>query len=590
MSLNDELASLFDTMADVSDLKGENPFKAVSFRKVARTLRDLSLDIRKCVDDSTLAEIEGIGEHSRRIIEQYVGTGRCPEAEQLIASVPPGLLPLLNIEGMGPRTVSLLWKQRQITCADDLVSAIAKGQLEGIKGLGEKKIAAIRQGLERISQSGKRTGIGEALSVARNLLEQLRSLPQVKRAEIAGSLRRRRETVGDVDLLCGVDDLADAPTITKAFTEFPGVARIIAQGAVKASVVSDTGLQIDVRVIPDEQFGAALMYFTGSKEHNVKVRSHALKQKLTLSEWGLYRLDEYENSAKKPGEAPPIKPVAAETEEQIYEKLGMQFVEPEIREDRGEVEAALAKRLPRLITLKNIRGDLHTHTTASDGHNTIAEMAEAAKALGYEYLAITDHSKSSVIANGLTVARLLEHIEAIRKAGDKVKGIALLAGAEVDILIDGRLDYEDDVLAELDIVIASPHVSLKQDAKKATARLLRAIENRYVNIIGHPTGRLINGREGLPLDFEPLLKAAAASGTAMEINSGYPRLDLDEHHSRLAIEAGVKLSINTDAHSTREFPAIRFGIGVARRAWATADDVINCLDTESLKKFLARKR
>ena len=408
--------------------------------------------------------------------------------------------------------------------------------------------------------------------------------------EIAGSLRRRRETVGDVDLLCCVADAAIGERITSAFVELPVVSRVLNRGAVKASIVTASGLQVDLRVLAEEHFGAALMYFTGSKEHNVKVRTLAQKKGLTLNEWGLYKLDEYEKAGKKTSEAPPIKAVACKSELEIYRKLGMEFVEPEMREDRGEVEAALEGKLPKLIARADLKGDLHIHTTASDGGGTIEQMAEAAMELGYEYLAITDHSQASVIANGLTPAKLLKHIAAIRKASEKLKSFTLLAGAEVDILADGRLDYEDKVLAELDIVIASPHVALKQDEAKATDRLLRAINNPYVNIIGHPTGRMINAREGLPLDFGKLFAAAARAGVAMEINAGWPRLDLDEFHSRAAVEAGVKLAINTDAHSVEGLKDIEFGISTARRGWVQAKDVINCTKVGELMKFLRKKK
>jgi DNA polymerase (family 10) len=359
-------------------------------------------------------------------------------------------------------------------------------------------------------------------------------------------------------------------------------------------------LQVDLRIIPEQHFGAALMYFTGSKEHNVKLRARALEAGMTLNEWGLYNITiekpdrETVKSGgrveKKTAQAPSAKPKAAKTEIEVYEALGLEYVPPELREDRGEVELAEKHKLPKLITIKEIRGDLHTHTTASDGQNSIEQMAEAAKARGYAYLAITDHSKSQVIANGLTAARLLKHVEAIRKADAKIKGIRLLAGCEVDILADGTMDFEDAVLKELDIVIGSPHVALKQDEKKATDRIVRAIQNRYVNIIGHPTGRLIGGREGLPLDFTKVFEAAAKAGVALEINAGYPRLDLNDEHARAAVAAGVKLSIDTDAHSIEGLEEMAWGIGVARRAWVTAADVINCWTEGELEKFLAKKR
>jgi DNA polymerase (family 10) len=349
-------------------------------------------------------------------------------------------------------------------------------------------------------------------------------------------------------------------------------------------------MQVDVRIVPEANFGAALMYFTGSKDHNVKVRGLAQKKGMTLNEWGLYKLDEYENSEKEIAKPPSAKAVASETEGGIYKKLGLAFVEPEMREDLGEVDLAKADKLPLLISRDDIRGDLHTHTTASDGTASIMEMAEAAKALGYEYLGVTDHSKAMAMARGLQPDRLIKHIEEIRKISDKLKGITLLAGSEVDILADGRMDYEDAILMELDIVVASPHLSLKQDTKKSTDRLLRAIDNRYVSFIGHPTGRLINSRDGLPLEMNKIFERAAASGTALEINSGYPRLDLNDTNARHAIEAGCMLTINTDAHATLGFEEITWGIGVARRAWATKKHVINCMKLNELRAFLKKKR
>jgi len=589
MALNNDLARLFELMADVIEIKGENTFKALAFRKVARVLKDLSVDVAALVEDGTLGQIAGIGKSSQRIIEQFVREGRSAEADDLLGGVPAGLIPLLQVEGMGPKTIALLWRQKNITSAEQLQRALDDGSLAGIRGIGQKKLASMKQGLARLREAGQRRSIGEALPVAMALIEAVRGIEGVARAEVAGSLRRCRETIGDVDLLCCVKEASAAETVTAAFVKLPGVQRVLAQGPVKASVIVD-GMQVDLRVLPEEHFGAALMYFTGSKEHNVKVRGLAQKKGMTLNEWGLYNLDEYDKAARKTGEAPAARPLASRTEQEIYAKLEITYIEPELREDRGEVEAALERRLPKLIRLEDIRGDLHTHTTASDGHASIEQMAEAAKALGYAFLAITDHSKSQVIANGLSPQRLLEHVQRIRKAADRIKGITLLAGSEVDILSDGSLDYEDAVLAELDIVIASPHVALKQDTKKATERIVRAINNRYVNVIGHPTGRLIGGRDGLPLDFAPIFKAAAATGTALEINASYPRLDLNDVHARAAREAGVKLSINTDAHSVGDLAQMRFGIGVARRAWVGAEDVINCLTIAGLRKFLCARR
>jgi DNA polymerase (family 10) len=590
MSLNHELSDLFKTFAAVMEIKGESTFKAIAFSKVSRILKDATFDVRKLCAEGTLDQVEGLGTSSCRIITEYVQTGRSTDFEEAAASVPGGLLPLLDIPGMGPKTISLLWKQRGVTNLEELMKAIDGGTLSGLKGIGEKKIDSIKQGISQRSQAAQRIGIGEALPIAQELVSRLRKLPQVKQAEIAGSLRRRRETIGDVDLICSLKDGSAGPEVSHAFVRFPGVQRVLGGGATKASVLTVGGLQVDLRIVPTENFGAALLYFTGSKDHNVKLRGRAQTMGLTLNEWGLYKLEEYDKAAKKTAEAPAVKPVASKTETDVYAKLGLPYIDPEIREDRGEFDAALTKKLPKLVTRADIRGDLHSHTTASDGQASIEQMAEAALALGYEYLAITDHSKSQAIANGLTAERLLKHVKEIHKVGSRLKGITLLAGCEVDILADGRLDFEDEVLAELDFVVASPHVALKQDEGKATDRLLRAIQNRYVNVIGHPTGRLINKRDGLALDFAKIFAAAAANGTALEINAGYPRLDLNDTASRAALAAGCTLSIDTDAHSTDELSSIDFGIDVARRAWATPQQVLNCMPVAKLKQFIAAKR
>jgi DNA polymerase (family 10) len=593
MSLNHDLSDLFHSMAAVMEIKGESVFKSIAFSKVSRLLKDMTLDIRKVHAEGKLDEIEGIGASSRKIISDYITTGRSVDYDELSASVPPGLIPMLEIPGLGPKTIALFWKQRDITTLEGLIKAIDEGKLDGIKGIGGKKIEAIKQGIALRSQAAGRMGIVDALEIARALVERLRNIKWVKQAEIAGSLRRRRETVGDVDLVCSLKDgdTTGGSQVTAEFVKFPEVQRILGQGTTKASVLTAAGLQVDLRIVPAENFGAALLYFTGSKEHGVKIRGLALEKKMTLNEWGLYKLEDHETAEKKTGEPPKLKPLASKTETDIYKKLGMVYVEPEIREDRGEVEASLKNSLPDLITPADIQGDLHSHTTASDGVNSIDEMIEAAIAKGYKFLGITDHSKSQTIANGLTAERLLKHVKSIHLVAEKYKKqIRVFAGCEVDILADGSMDYPDEILAQLDFVIGSPHIALKQDEQKATDRLKRAIENRYVNIIGHPTGRLINSRAGLPVKFDELFPTAAKNGTAMEINAGYPRLDLNEINARAAIESGVVLSINTDAHSIGGLEGMTYGVDVARRAWATKKNVINCMTVEKLEAFFAAKR
>ena len=596
MSLNQQLGDLFHALAALMELRGDNTFKVLAFQKVARIIRESNIDFKKCMEEGKLCDIEGIGKGSQQIIEEFIQTGKSSVFEEVSATVPAGLVPLMSIEGMGPKTINMLWKERGITSLAELEKALDSGALKDVKGLGEKKLTAIKAGIERYKSAAasgpvaRRTGIPQATEFGEALLAEVRKVKGVIRAELAGSLRRRRETIADLDIVVAVKDSKAGTDVSAAFCKLPGIVQTIVTGPSKCSVRIANGMQADLRVVPEANFGAALMYFTGSKEHNVKIRGLALKKKMTLNEWGLYKLDEYEKAEKEVAKAPLVEAVASRTEEDVYEALGLSYVEPELREDRGEVDAAKENRLPKLLTLKDIRGDLHTHTTESDGTATIEEMAMAAKALGYEFLAITDHSKALAMTNGLSEERLLAHVENVHRISDKLKGITLLAGSEVDILPDGRMDYDDDVLKELDIVIASPHVSLRQDAKKATDRLLRAINNRYVNVIGHPTGRLINGREGLPLDLEPIFKAAAETGTAMEINASYPRLDLSDVNAKNAKEAGVMISINTDAHSTGEFYLMPFGIDVARRAWLMPKDVLNCMSLPSLKKFLAAKR
>ncbi len=590
MSTNQALANLFKTAAAVMEIRGEPIFKSIAFSKVSRLLDDMSVDVGKAVEDGSIATMTGIGKSSRKIIEDFVRTGISPDIEEIKASIPAGLIPMLAIPSLGPKTIALFWRERNITCIDQLKIAIETGQLEGIKGVGAKKIQSIKEGIELLAAIGGRKGLVDVLPLAMTLLQQVRQLPGIVRAEVAGSLRRWKETIGDVDIVASITSDDAGMTITEAFTRFPQVTKILGQGQTKASVLTEAGVQVDLRIIPDKHFGAAIQYFTGSKEHNVKLRGLAQAKQMTLNEWGLYRLDEYDKSEKQPGKPPTTEPVASVNEADIYQSLGLQYVAPELREDRGEIELAQKSQLPTLIGVEDICCDLHTHTTASDGENSIEQMVIAAQERGYHTIAITDHSKSQVIANGLSVDRLLAHVKAIRKIADRYKGIRVLAGCEVDILVDGTLDFEASVLAELDIVVASPHVSLKQDTAKATDRILRAVETPYVNIIGHPTGRLINARAGLPVAFETVFARAAQMGVAMEINAGWPRLDLNDVNARAAREAGVKLSINTDAHSVGGLDGMILGVSVARRSGAGKADVINTFATSELMAFIERKR
>lgn len=590
MSTNQALANLFKTAASVMEIRGEPVFKSIAFSKVSRLLEDMSVDVAKAVEDGSIATLTGIGKSSRKIIEDFVRTGSSPDVEEIKASIPAGLIPMLAIPSLGPKTIALFWRLRNITSIDQLKIAIETGQLEGIKGIGEKKIQSIKDGIELLASIGGRKGLVDVLPLAMSMLQQVRQLPGIERAEIAGSLRRWKETIGDVDIVASTASDDAGMTITQAFTQFPQVTKVLGQGQTKASVLTQAGVQVDLRIVSDKHFGAAIQYFTGSKEHNVKLRGLSQNQQMTLNEWGLYKLDDYDKSEKQTGKPPATEPVASANEADIYQSLGLQYIEPELREDRGEIELAKKSQLPTLVGVQDICCDLHTHTTASDGENTIEQMIVAALQKGYHTIAITDHSKSQVIANGLSVQRLLAHVQAIRKVAQQYKDIRVLAGCEVDILVDGTLDFDASVLAELDIVVASPHVSLKQDSAKATDRILRAVETRYVNIIGHPTGRLINARAGLPVVFETIFARAAQIGVAMEINAGWPRLDLNEVNARAATEAGVKLSINTDAHSVGGLDGMVLGVSVARRSGASKADVINTFAANELMAFIEKKR
>ncbi|MEM8872842.1 MAG: DNA polymerase/3'-5' exonuclease PolX [Planctomycetota bacterium] len=591
MSKNAELAKLFETAAKILDLKNDNPFKAIAFNKVARLLKDGDVDAEKAYADGKLEKTKGIGGSSADMIREYLDTGKSTDFEELKASIPEGLIPMFDLPGMGPKTIKLLWDERNITSIGKLSTAIERGKLKGVKGIGPKKIEGFKDAIAMAKRGGERRGIWKVLAVADELLEAGRGLEGVLEAEAAGSLRRRRETVKDVDLIARVADDADGSAITAAFAKLDVVKKVLVQGPTKCSVLVGDDLQVDLRIIPEKHYGAALIHFTGSKEHNVALRGIANDKGLTLNDWGLYETKKWEKADRKPGLPPAdVEPVASANEGDVYAALDMTWIAPELREDRGEVQKAQADELPDLLELKDLRGDLHTHTVASDGRATIEEMAEAAKALGHKYLAITDHSKSSVIANGLDADRLLHHIDTIHEINKKIDGIEMLAGSEVDILADGTLDYPDDVLEKLDWVVASPHTALKQDRAKATARIIAAIENPNVCVIGHPTGRYINKREGLPLDLDAVFEACKATGCALEINASYPRLDLGDVPARKAAAAGVMLVINTDAHGTDGLSGLQPGIDVARRAGLEKKHVLNTRTWKQLKVWLDKKR
>ncbi|MHC4429014.1 MAG: DNA polymerase/3'-5' exonuclease PolX, partial [Planctomycetota bacterium] len=489
---------------------------------------------------------------------------------KLLEQVPVGLLDVMSIPGLGPKTVRLLWEQAGVTDIDTLKEALDEGKLEALPRMGEKTVQNIRSAIAFAEKAGRRVLLGRALPLAEGLVERLGAVKGVKQIVYAGSLRRGKETIGDVDLLAQTDE---PRALVDAFTTMPGVDRVLVAGSTKCSVRLGQRLQIDLRIVPAESFGAALLYFTGSKQHNVRLRERAIKQGLRLNEYGLFDAEE--------------KAVAGKSEQEVFAALGLPEIPPELREDRGELELT---ETPPLLTLSDIRSELHTHTRASDGRMSIDDIAETAKRHGFHTVAVTDHSKSSVQANGLSPERLRAHVEAIRTAAERHDDVTLLAGCEVDILTDGALDYDDDLLAELDVVIASPHAALRQDPATATKRLLRAIRHPLVHVLGHPTGRIIGRREGLEPDMTQLIKAAAECNVALEINANPLRLDLRDTHVKAAIDAGCLIAINTDAHSPDQFDYLRYGVVTARRGWVTAERCINAWDRKKLHDWLQSKR
>jgi len=606
---NATLSAIFSQMADVMEILGEDRFRVNSYRTVARVIQEMPTDVEVLLETGRLAETPGIGKSSLAKIEEFVKTGEINAHRELLAKIPTTLPDLLTIPGVGPKSVKTLYDNLHISSIAELKKAINDGVVETLPGFGEKKAAAILRGIEFLEKATGRIRLDQAMIAAHIVTDYLRPLPGVDRIETAGSLRRWAETIGDVDLLiCSAPARASnhvsrassprfegetpstrtphgataneqtAEQIIESFTTAPFVERVLAAGGTKGSAVirtETTPVQVDVRVVPAESFGAAMQYFTGSKAHNVRLREIAIKAGLKLNEYGLFKDDDT---------------IAGAVEQEIYEKLGLDFIHPLLREDRGEIDAAKRHALPKLVQLKDIRGDFHTHTVASDGSNTIEEMALAAKEQGYEFLGIADHSKSSAIANGQSPQRLAQQIKEIHRINAKLKGITILAGAEVDILAGGNLDFDDKLLADLDFVVASIHSALGSARERVTTRTLKAMDNPYVTCIGHPTGRVIGYREAMDLDMPAVIEHAAQTGTALEVNADPSRLDLKDVHCRMAVEAGVKLAINTDAHSTGGLGLMPFGVATAARGWAAKTDVLNTSSLSKLKAFLKAKR
>jgi len=574
---NQTLARLLTETGDLLEISGGDAFRIRSYRRAADAAEQSTVDLAAVSADlAKLLAIPGIGKGMAANIQAAVATGSIPLRDELLERYSVKILDLLKLPGMGPKTVALLWDAAKISSIDALAEAIDAGRLAGLPRMGEKQIEKLRKGIEDFRKSAGRFRIDEAEESAQRIIQYLLAFDGIERVTPAGSLRRGRETNGDLDLL--VTGPACEPGHASAAVEYvaayPGIRDMIAKGENKVSFYLANSLQVDVRLLPASSYGAALQYFTGSKMHNVSLRQRALKMGYTLSEWSLARLDD-------------ASVVAAETEEAIYAALGMDWIPPEMRENLGEIEAAARHQLPALIEQADIRGDVHMHTFATDGHNSIREMADAALALGYRYIAITDHSKNLAMTNGLNEERALAHVQAIRQVDREMEGrIRVFPGIEVDILGDGELDLPDSVLAEMEVVIASVHTLFNQSKEETTARVIRALENPYTRILGHPTGRLLLRREPFAIDLPAVLRRAAELGVAVEHNAAPERLDLSDRDLRLAKELGCKIIVNTDAHDTRHLEKMKYGIRQLRRAWLTAADVLNTLGPEEFLSAL----
>ena len=570
---NREIAGIFDRIADALEIKGETGFKVIAYRKASRILQDLTEDIETVARDGRLETIPGIGEGLAKKIKEYVETGTMSKYREVMAGVPESLLGLLEIQGLGGKTVHLMHEELGVKDLEGLKRAIADGSLAKLYGMGEKKVDNIRKGIEARERVAERISICEAVLVADDVLAYLTKAPGISRVSAAGSLRRMKETVGDIDILaCG----KNGAEIIRYFTRNPNAVRVLAEGDTKGSAVvraGETERQADLRAVDPSEYGAALLYFTGSKAHNIKLRGLAKDRGLKISEYGVFR------GARR---------LASREEEDCYRVLGMPWIPPEMREDRGEIELAAEARLPRLVEAGDIKGDLHVHTRASDGNLSLAEVVDLARKMGYSYVAICDHSQAAKYAHGLAADRLAAEIEEIDAFNRTLKGFRILKGSEVDILSDGSLDFPDGLLGRLDFVVAAVHSGFK---KNVTARMLRALENPHVRTIAHPSGRLISGREGYDVDLDKVIEAAAKHGKALELNAYYDRLDLDELHLKKAKEKGVKITIGTDTHFADGLAMMRFGVGVARRAWLEKSDILNCLGADELlgKKAAAKK-
>jgi DNA polymerase (family 10) len=582
-----EIADVLTEIGLLLELKGENPFKVRAYQAGARVLESLEeAELSRLIESNELLTVKGIGEALAQKITELHQTGKLEFFEKLKASVEPGLVELLEIPSLGPKKIKTLFDKLGVNSIAALTAACAEGKVAELAGFGAKTQEKILAGIKNREAYGRRHVWWEAAAVAEPIVAGLRALPQVQRAEAAGSMRRGMETVGDLDFIVSATEVAP---VVSWFVSMPGVREVTAQGETKASVRFDSGLQADLRIVPDDQFVFALHHFTGSKDHNVQMRQRALARGLSLSEWGLLPA-EGEGTVKSKAED-RTRRTAATTEEDLFAALGLKFIPPELREGLGEIEAAEKNTLPQLVELGNLRGTFHCHTTASDGRSTLLEMVGAAQAMGWEYLGIADHSKSSIQANGLTEERLLRQIDEIAalNASGQFK-THVFTGTECDILADGRLDFDDAVLEKLDYVVASVHAAFTQDEATMTARIIRAIEHPRTTMLGHLTGRLLLRREGYRVDVAKIIDAAIARGMVIELNASPWRLEMDWRHWKKAAERGVLCAINPDAHDTSGLTHVRAGVNVARKGWLTKSQVLNTRPLADVKSYFAARR
>jgi DNA polymerase (family 10) len=571
---NVEIANLFNEIADFLEVKDENPFRIRAYRRAAQAVEGLAEDIAAMAEQGALLEVPGIGKDLAAKIQEYLTSGKVEYLEGLRREIPAGVIELMGIHGVGPKTAKLLYQQVGVDSVEKLEELAKAHKLGGLPGIKAKTEENILKGIAVWRSGRERMPLGTALILAEAILGELKTLKEVHEIAAAGSLRRMKETVKDIDILVTSTKPA---RVMEVFIGLPNVAEVLAHGETKSSVRLRENIQVDLRVVEPDCFGAALQYFTGSKQHNIRVRELAQRKELKVSEYGVFN----EKTNQR---------VAGRTEEEVYGAVGLPFIPPELREDGGEIEAALEGRLPTLVTVEDIRGDLQMHTTWSDGSHSLSDLAVGVRAKGYQYMAVTDHSKSTTVAGGMKEEQVLQMIAEVRALNKKMKDFRILAGCEVDIKGDGTLDFPDEIIRQLDLVLVSVHSRFKMSREEMTARIVRAVQHPLVHLLGHPTGRLIGERSAYEVDMEAVLAAARTAGTAVEINASPSRLDLNDLHARRARELGIPIAIDTDAHTIDQLDYMRFGVSVARRGWLTPRDVLNALPENQLVSWLEKKR